>query len=170
VRRKGNGPGASIFERLRRSLRGADHARAPALPVGEAMHPVALAAIALLVVNDWIWKPRVIPGSAASFVTGKLSDVAGLAFAPVVLSAAIGLALHAAARLGVVERAALEPSLAEAQPEERFQFERSGYFVADRVLSKPGAPVFNRTVTLRDSWAKIEQEALASLPAAARGD
>jgi glutaminyl-tRNA synthetase len=72
--------------------------------------------------------------------------------------------------LKVVERAALEPSLAEAQPEERFQFERSGYFVADRVLSKPGAPVFNRTVTLRDSWAKIEQEALASLPAAARGD
>jgi hypothetical protein len=71
------------------------------------MHPVALAAIALLVVNDWIWKPRVIPGSAASFVTGKLSDVAGLAFAPVVLSAAIGLALHAAARLG----ARVDPSL-----------------------------------------------------------
>ncbi len=38
-----------------------------------------------------------------------------------------------------------------------------GYFVADSVLSKPGAPTFNRTVTLRDSWAKLEQEALASL-------
>ena len=37
-------------------------------------------------------------------------------------------------------------------------------FVADRVLSRPGAPVFNRTVTLRDSWAKLEQEALAALP------
>ena len=66
--------------------------------------------------------------------------------------------------LKIVSRAALEPALAEAKPEERFQFERSGYFVADRVLSKPGAPVFNRTVTLRDSWAKLEQEALAALP------
>jgi glutaminyl-tRNA synthetase len=48
----------------------------------------------------------------------------------------------------------LEPALKEARPEERFQFERHGYFVADRVDSKPGAPVFNRTVTLRDSWGK----------------
>jgi len=48
----------------------------------------------------------------------------------------------------------LEPSLRDAQPEERFQFERHGYFVADRVDSKAGAPVFNRAVTLRDSWGK----------------
>jgi hypothetical protein len=67
------------------------------------MHPVTLAAIALLAVNDWILKPRFGP----SLITGKLSDVAGLAFAPVVLSAAIGLALHAAARLG----ARVDPSL-----------------------------------------------------------
>jgi glutaminyl-tRNA synthetase len=66
--------------------------------------------------------------------------------------------------LKIVTRAALEPALAEALPEQRFQFERLGYFVADSVLSKPGAPVFNRTVTLRDSWAKLEQEALAALP------
>lgn len=45
-----------------------------------------------------------------------------------------------------------EPSLADAAPEERFQFEREGYFCADLKDSKPGAPVFNRTVTLRDSW------------------
>jgi glutaminyl-tRNA synthetase len=45
-----------------------------------------------------------------------------------------------------------EPSLANAQPEERFQFEREGYFCVDTKDSKPGAPVFNRTVTLRDSW------------------
>ena len=45
-----------------------------------------------------------------------------------------------------------EPSLANAQPEERFQFEREGYFVADLKDSQPGKPVFNRTVTLRDSW------------------
>ena len=50
--------------------------------------------------------------------------------------------------------AQLEPALAEAKAEDRFQFERHGYFIADRVDSKPGTPVFNRTVTLRDSWAK----------------
>ena len=49
-------------------------------------------------------------------------------------------------------RAQLEPALQGAQAEERFQFERHGYFVADRVDSKPGAPVFNRAVTLRDVW------------------
>ncbi|RLJ63770.1 glutamine--tRNA ligase/YqeY domain fusion protein [Sulfurisoma sediminicola] len=49
--------------------------------------------------------------------------------------------------------AQLEPALKDAKAEERFQFERHGYFVADRVDSKPGAPVFNRTVTLKDSWA-----------------
>jgi glutaminyl-tRNA synthetase len=50
--------------------------------------------------------------------------------------------------------AQLEPSLKLVQPEERFQFERHGYFVADRVDSKPGAPVFNRAVTLKDTWQK----------------
>ncbi len=50
--------------------------------------------------------------------------------------------------------AQLEPCLKEARPEERFQFERHGYFVADRVDSKPGQPVFNRAVTLKDSWGK----------------
>ena len=53
-----------------------------------------------------------------------------------------------------VIEARLEPSLAQAQAEERFQFERHGYFVADRVDSRPGAPVFNRAVGLRDSWGK----------------
>ena len=48
----------------------------------------------------------------------------------------------------------LEAALKDAQPEERFQFERHGYFVADSKDSKPGQPVFNRTVTLRDSWGK----------------
>jgi len=51
-------------------------------------------------------------------------------------------------------QAAVEPSLKQAQPEDRFQFERHGYFVADLKDSQPGAPVFNRTVTLKDSWAK----------------
>ena len=48
--------------------------------------------------------------------------------------------------------AILESSLKEARPEDRFQFERHGYFVADLKDSTPGAPVFNRTVTLKDSW------------------
>ena len=47
----------------------------------------------------------------------------------------------------------VEPAAADAAPEQSFQFERSGYFVADRYDHKPGAPVFNRSVTLRDTWA-----------------
>ena len=60
--------------------------------------------------------------------------------------------------LEVLEGCKLEPSLAEASPGERFQFERRGYFCVDTVDSAPGEPVFNRTVTLRDSWAKIEKQ------------
>ena len=60
--------------------------------------------------------------------------------------------------LEIVEKAMLEPSLAKAGPGARFQFERLGYFFADPEDSKPGAPVFNRTVTLKDAWAKIEQK------------
>jgi glutaminyl-tRNA synthetase len=52
----------------------------------------------------------------------------------------------------------VEPALAMAAAGERFQFEREGYFCVDVKLSTPGALVFNRTVTLRDSWAKIEQQ------------
>jgi glutaminyl-tRNA synthetase len=48
----------------------------------------------------------------------------------------------------------LEPALMAAAPEARFQFERMGYFCADRRDSLPGRPVFNRTVTLRDTWKK----------------
>jgi glutaminyl-tRNA synthetase len=48
--------------------------------------------------------------------------------------------------------AQLEPALNDATPEEQFQFERHGYFVADLKDSTPGAPVFNRAVTLKDSW------------------
>ncbi len=53
-----------------------------------------------------------------------------------------------------IVRARIEPALAAASAGERFQFERQGYFVVDTVDSVPGAPVFNRIVTLRDSWAK----------------
>jgi glutaminyl-tRNA synthetase len=57
--------------------------------------------------------------------------------------------------LDVVPGALAEPSLAAARPGERFQFERQGYFFVDIRDSKPGRPIFNRTVTLRDSWANI---------------
>jgi glutaminyl-tRNA synthetase len=48
----------------------------------------------------------------------------------------------------------LEPGLAQAAPGSRYQFERLGYFCVDTVDSAPGAPVFNRTATLRDSWSE----------------
>jgi glutaminyl-tRNA synthetase len=51
----------------------------------------------------------------------------------------------------------LEPSLGDARAGQHFQFERLGYFFVDPVDSKPGAPVFHRTVTLRDAWARIEK-------------
>jgi glutaminyl-tRNA synthetase len=53
-----------------------------------------------------------------------------------------------------VVTAYLEPGMREAKADQRFQFERHGYFVADRVDSQPGKPVFNRVTTLKDSWAK----------------
>jgi len=51
-----------------------------------------------------------------------------------------------------------EPSLAGSEAESRFQFERVGYFCADRHLSRPDKLVFNRTVGLKDSWAKIQKK------------
>jgi len=50
--------------------------------------------------------------------------------------------------------AKVEPALRDARPDERYQFERLGYFALDSVDSKPGKLVFNRTITLRDTWAK----------------
>jgi glutaminyl-tRNA synthetase len=58
--------------------------------------------------------------------------------------------------LEVLKECKLEPGLANASRQERFQFERLGYFCGDDD-SRPGALVFNRAVTLRDSWAKISQ-------------
>jgi glutaminyl-tRNA synthetase len=59
--------------------------------------------------------------------------------------------------LEVLPACKLEPSLASATPEGRYQFERLGYFCADAIDSRPGKPIFNRTVSLRDTWAKIEK-------------
>ena len=59
------------------------------------------------------------------------------------------------ASLEVVRNCKVEPSLASVTPGSRFQFERIGYFCVDRD-STPSRPVFNRTVTLKDGWAKIQ--------------
>jgi glutaminyl-tRNA synthetase len=63
------------------------------------------------------------------------------------------------ASLEVAAAARLEPALAEAKPGDRFQFLRLGYFFADPADSRAGAPVFNRTITLKDTWAKEAQKA-----------
>jgi glutaminyl-tRNA synthetase len=59
--------------------------------------------------------------------------------------------------LKVLDNCALEPSLKQAVPGSRFQFERKGYFYLEPKSSTPDQPVFNRIVTLRDTWAKIVQ-------------
>jgi len=60
--------------------------------------------------------------------------------------------------LEVLTGCRVEPSLAAAKPGDRVQFERMGYFCADSKDSRPGALVFNRTATLRDTWAKIQKK------------
>jgi hypothetical protein len=82
--------------RAHRFFAGADGPGRPTLPLGELLHPAALAAVLVLVANDWLLKPSAAPG----WLTGKLSDLAGLAFFPLLLTAALDLALMAAARLG----------------------------------------------------------------------
>jgi glutaminyl-tRNA synthetase len=62
--------------------------------------------------------------------------------------------------LRIVPAEKLEPGMQGAAPGQRFQFERLGYFAVDP-NSVPGQPVFNRVVTLRDTWAKLEQTAAA---------
>src|SRR5699024_607816 len=59
--------------------------------------------------------------------------------------------------LKVLNNCIIEPDAADVAAEQRLQFERTGYFVADRFDHRPQAPVFNRTVTLRDTWGRREQ-------------
>lgn len=62
------------------------------------------------------------------------------------------------ASLEVLEGCKLEPSLADAPPGDHVQFERTGYFCVDTRDTTPGRPVFNRTTTLRDTWARIQRQ------------
>ena len=59
--------------------------------------------------------------------------------------------------LHVLENCMMEPSLADGKSGDTFQFERLGYFCVDKD-SKPGTPIYNRTATLRDGWAKIQNK------------
>ena len=61
--------------------------------------------------------------------------------------------------LQIIEKAYLEPALSKALPDERFQFIRKGYFSLDSKLSTPEHLIFNRTVTLKDNWAKVASKA-----------
>jgi len=63
--------------------------------------------------------------------------------------------------LVVAKGARLEPALGAAAPGSRWQFLRQGYFFVDPVDSRPGAPVFNRTIGLKDSWARPAEQAAA---------
>ena len=56
-----------------------------------------------------------------------------------------------------IDKALVEPGQATAEPGDVFQFERLGYFVVDAADSEPGRPVYNRVVTLRDTWAKVAE-------------
>ena len=67
--------------------------------------------------------------------------------------------------LQVLTGCKLEPMLGSAAPGDRFQFERVGYFCVDTARTASGAPIFNRTVTLKDAWAKIEQRGRELTPA-----
>jgi glutaminyl-tRNA synthetase len=62
------------------------------------------------------------------------------------------------ASLVTLRGAKVEPSVAGDPPGSRYQFERTGYFMSDPADSRAGALVFNRTVALRDSWAKVRDK------------
>ncbi len=85
-----------VHDRLWRFLAGSDGAARPGLPYDEALAPMPLLALAALVLND-----RVLKQTVPSWFTGKLSDVAGLAVAPLVLTAAIDIIAWLLSRTGV---------------------------------------------------------------------
>ncbi len=142
---------------LRRALRGVDRAERPALPVGEAMHPVTLVCVAVLLLNDWVLKRHFHGG-----LVGKLSDVAGLAFAPVVLTAAIGLVLALVARLG----ARVDPSLTRRRLIACIAATGAGFAAVK--LSPAAADVMVRVLSVvRPASVYLDRTDLLALPALA---
>lgn len=86
----------SLHARAWRLLAGDDQPDRPGLPLAELLAPLPLVALAVLVVNDWVLKPTSLP----HWLTGKLSDFAGLAVFPLVATAAFDLVLWLAWKLG----------------------------------------------------------------------
>ena len=86
----------SLHTRAWRFLAGDDQPDKPGLPLAEVLAPIPLALLAILFVNDWLLKPTELP----RWLTGKLSDFAGLAVFPLVATAAFDLLLALAWRLG----------------------------------------------------------------------
>jgi len=95
-------------------------------------------------VIHWVSADRAVPATVRLY--DRLFSVADPARAEDFLSVVNPTSLR------VVEGAMVEPALVDALPEQVFQFEREGYFVADRFDHSPGAPVFNLTIGLRDTW------------------
>jgi len=121
------------------------------------MHPVALACVLLLVINDWVLKRHWHGG-----LVGKLSDIAGLAFAPVVLTAAIGLVLALAARLG----ARVDPSLTRRRLVLCIAATGAGFAAVK--LSPEAADLMVRALSLvRPAEVYLDRTDLLTLPALA---
>ncbi len=97
--------GRSWHQRAWRALAGADETGRPGLPWAEALAPLPLAALVVVVVNDWLLKPAI--GAELGWLTGKLSDVAGVIAAPLVATAGLDLVAWVGARLGL----RLDPTL-----------------------------------------------------------
>jgi len=95
-------------------------------------------------VIHWVSADRAVPATVRLY--DRLFSVADPARAEDFLAVVNPTSLR------VVEGAMVEPALIDALPEQVFQFEREGYFVADRFDHSPGAPVFNLTIGLRDTW------------------
>lgn len=146
----------SWFSRVRQSLRGGDGAGV--LPIGEALHPVTLLALVVLVVNDWVLKPRLGP----SALTGKLSDVSGLVAAPVVLTALVGLALLCAKKLG----ARVEPHLTQLRLVVAI-VATGGVFAAIKLSARASAWFVDALSLVRPASVYLDRTDLLCLPALA---
>jgi hypothetical protein len=122
------------------------------------MHPITLLCVLLLVVNDWVLKREFREGFAHA-VVGKLSDVAGLAFAPVVLTASIGLVFALAARLG----ARVDPSLTRRRLVLAIAATGAGF--AAIKLSPAAADLFVRALeVVRPAEVSLDRTDLLTLP------
>ncbi|HLL20498.1 MAG TPA: hypothetical protein VK427_00120, partial [Kofleriaceae bacterium] len=86
----------TLHTRAWRALAGDDEPGKPGLPIAELLAPLPLALMGVLVINDWVLKPTELP----RWITGKLSDFAGLAVFPLVATAALDLVLLAVWRAG----------------------------------------------------------------------